>query len=296
MHPSAKPWVDGVRRPSPAQGARDLGWWLVRRPGAVLAIIGTVVRTCARQPGYLARSLATVPIAAAIARRVARIRRTAHPRPLRDVPGAGSLGVPPADRASLQHHRARPRHLRDAGDACREGPGCRLRRRHLLVQPRLPAPVRRRVGDARPRHPLRDRAGPVPRTGPGGAPKEGPISALCVASLQEHKGHRVLLEAVSAPGGDAGRIHLTLIGDGPERARLEEQARGLGIDGAGRLRGRSARGRGPKAPRRDGPLRAPKPGRPRRSDGGTAGRAHGVACLRHTNCRIAHLGHPRDHP
>ena len=40
----------------------------------------------------------------------------------------------------------------------------------------------------------------------------------------------MLLEAVSAPGGDAGRIHLTLIGDGPERDSLEEQARGLGID------------------------------------------------------------------
>ena len=58
VHPSAKPWVDGVKRPSPAEGARDLGWWLVRRPGAVLGIIGTVhshLRATAGLPRSLAR-------------------------------------------------------------------------------------------------------------------------------------------------------------------------------------------------------------------------------------------------
>ena len=50
---------------------------------------------------------------------------------------------------------------------------------------------------------------------------------LVPARLHEQKGHRYLLEAaVELPG-----VHFALAGDGPERPRLEAQARALGIEG-----------------------------------------------------------------
>jgi colanic acid/amylovoran biosynthesis glycosyltransferase len=229
VHASAKAWVDGVRHPSPAQGARDLGWWLVRRPGAVLAIIGTIVRTCARRPGYLARSLATVPIAAAIARRVresgaehVHAHYATFPalaawacRRLAGLPY--SMTVHAHDIFVTQAMLAEK--VRDAAFVDAISSYNRDFLRPYGGDAETPVHVIH-CGIELDRYPYR----------PRNAPKEGPISALCVASLQEHKGHRVLLEAVAAPDGAASRFHLTLIGDGPERSHLEEQARELGID------------------------------------------------------------------
>ncbi len=49
---------------------------------------------------------------------------------------------------------------------------------------------------------------------PRSAPSTGPIEVLCVASLQEHKGQRAL-DAIASEESPAGRIRLTLVGDGP---------------------------------------------------------------------------------
>ena len=64
---------------------------------------------------------------------------------------------------------------------------------------------------------------------PRGVPAEGPVRALCVASLQEYKGHAVLLEALAAPELD--RVELDVVGDGPLRAELEARAGALGLGG-----------------------------------------------------------------
>ncbi|MFF4348679.1 glycosyltransferase [Streptomyces sp. NPDC001530] len=53
---------------------------------------------------------------------------------------------------------------------------------------------------------------------------------VCVANLKSHKGHRYLLEACAMLRSRAGGCTLALIGDGPERAELEAQARRLRID------------------------------------------------------------------
>jgi glycosyltransferase involved in cell wall biosynthesis len=60
-------------------------------------------------------------------------------------------------------------------------------------------------------------------------PAEGPISALCVASLQEYKGHRFLLQALAVGGPNIDRIRLDLIGDGPLKDELRRTASSLGI-------------------------------------------------------------------
>ena len=61
---------------------------------------------------------------------------------------------------------------------------------------------------------------------PRGVPAEGPVRALCVASLQEYKGHAVLLEALA--GTELERVELDLVGDGPLRAELERPGRRAG--------------------------------------------------------------------
>jgi glycosyltransferase involved in cell wall biosynthesis len=59
-----------------------------------------------------------------------------------------------------------------------------------------------------------------------GLPVSGPLVGI-VATLRSWKGHRFLLEAV-ATLADLDP-HLAIVGDGPQRAALEEQARTLGI-------------------------------------------------------------------
>src|SRR6185295_7410350 len=69
------------------------------------------------------------------------------------------------------------------------------------------------------------------------APEQGPVRALCVASLEEKKGHRVLLRAL-ADGGDAlARIELDLVGPGALRGELEALAADLGLGDRVRFHG-----------------------------------------------------------
>jgi glycosyltransferase involved in cell wall biosynthesis len=68
-------------------------------------------------------------------------------------------------------------------------------------------------------------------------PQHGPVRALCIASLQEYKGHRVLLEALAAGGPNVDRLQLDLIGDGELLGQLRELATELGISGRVRFLG-----------------------------------------------------------
>lgn len=54
----------------------------------------------------------------------------------------------------------------------------------------------------------------------------------CVARLAAIKDHRTLLEAFARLRSARPDAHLTLVGDGPERAALEERAARLGVGGA----------------------------------------------------------------
>jgi glycosyltransferase involved in cell wall biosynthesis len=64
-----------------------------------------------------------------------------------------------------------------------------------------------------------------------------PVRALCVASLQEYKGHRVLLEALAGGGRRLATIQIDLVGSGPLREALEELARELGLQSRVRFHG-----------------------------------------------------------
>lgn len=74
--------------------------------------------------------------------------------------------------------------------------------------------------------------GPLDRTVslPEGWTRPGAVMVACVANLIDYKNHRMLLAAFATAAGREPRLRLVLLGDGPERARLEAQARDLGID------------------------------------------------------------------
>jgi len=65
---------------------------------------------------------------------------------------------------------------------------------------------------------------------PASAPTS-PFHIVCTGRMVAAKGHRILLEALSALIASDVSLTCTLIGDGPERPVLEEQARRQGISG-----------------------------------------------------------------
>jgi glycosyltransferase involved in cell wall biosynthesis len=52
-------------------------------------------------------------------------------------------------------------------------------------------------------------------------PPTGPVRMLCVATMQESKGHRVLLEALARGDGELERVQVEFVGEGELRRQLE---------------------------------------------------------------------------
>ena len=151
------------------------------------------------------------------ARRAPPARRS-RARALRHLPRARRLALPPADRHALQLHGARARHLRRPEHA---GRGSSRTRRSRSRSPSTTAASWRPTATGRGSTSSMPASTP-PRCPSGREPcrREGPVRALCVASLQEYKGHAVLLEAL-AGAPELERVELDLVGGGPLRAELE---------------------------------------------------------------------------
>ena len=237
-------------------------------------------RGYARVPRVLPRALATIPLAAAHARRLQRERRRARPRrtsrPTRRSPRGSTWRL---DGRPVQLHRARSRPLRPPGDACTQGGGRRLRGRDLratterfLLEHAAAASPRVVVVhcgvDPEPARLPRARAGAGRR----------PVSSPCVAALRPPtRATPCCCRRSPAPGRRSPTRGSSSSATGPLRAELEAQARALGLGGP-RALPRQAAGAGGRAPaRRRRRLRAAERGRPRRRHGGDAGRADGGA-------------------
>jgi colanic acid/amylovoran biosynthesis glycosyltransferase len=223
VHPAAVPWVARLRRAGAAEGVRALGWWLLRRPGRTIAAVAAVVAGYARVPRVLPRALATVPLAAAHARRL-RAERIEHVHahfatyPALAAWIAGRLADVPYSFTAHAHdlfiHQAML--ARKAADAAfvvaisefnqrflRERAGGRIEVVHCGVDP--------------------ERFALAPRQ-PGDDP-----TIVCVAALRPPKGHTVLLHALAGAPDVLRRARLELVGDGPLRSALEREAQGLGL-------------------------------------------------------------------
>lgn len=228
VHPSARPWMEGLRCCRAAGALAGVAWWAARRPLRLSSSIALIAAGHRRRPRTLLRALATVPVAAA------------HARTLR------SLGV---DHVHA-HYATYPalaawlcRRLTDVGYSFTvHAHDVFVDRSHLtrkLRDARFVVAVSHYNRDflaahcaapATPVHVVRCGIDPAAYPcRPRGVPRAGPVRALCVASLQEYKGHRLLLEALaqSEPGLD--RVRLDIVGEGPLRRRLATLAEGLGI-------------------------------------------------------------------
>jgi colanic acid/amylovoran biosynthesis glycosyltransferase len=227
VHPVAAPLLARHHRPTMAEAAAASIWWAGRRPLRLLGCVAAVVRAYAHRPRLLARALATLPLAAAHARR---------------------LRAAEVDR--LHAHYASYPTL--AAWLCHRltgiGYGFTVHAHDIFVDQSL---LPRKVADADFVVAISefDREFLVPYGGGGATPVEvvhcgievglyefrphpiaasGPVDALCVASLQEYKGHAVLFDAVARrPALD--RLRLTLVGEGVLREELEVHAEALGI-------------------------------------------------------------------
>lgn len=223
VHERARPWMAALRRPTPVRGVLALAWWLTRRPGALLPALGTVVRSHARSPGLLARALATVPIAAAHARELEASKVDHVHAHYATYPALAAwliqrlTGIPYSFTA----------HAHDIYV-------------HRLMLGRKVAEARFVVTISDFNHRLLTQAGGTPvevvhcgvpvdsiACRPRTLPTEGPVQVLCVASLQEYKGHAILLDALAMGGLE--RLRVECVGSGPLRSDLKARAAALGL-------------------------------------------------------------------
>ena len=248
VHPAARPWMQRLWRAGAGQGCAALAWWMLRRPRRTLAVVGAVVAGYARVPRVLPRALATIPLAAAHARRLERERVEHVHAHFATYPALAAwinwrlTGVPysfTAHAHDLFIHQAML--ARKAADAAFVVAISRYNERFLLE----------RAGPRRPRvlvvhcgvHPDRF-AFRVRRLEPG----RPPVIA-CVAALRPPKGHAVLLRALAGAPAPLADARLELVGDGPLRAELETLARTLGHRWARPVPRQPAGGRGGGAAR-----------------------------------------------
>jgi glycosyltransferase involved in cell wall biosynthesis len=229
VQPDAAPWVERLQRPGPGEGAVALAWWLLRRPLRTLSVAGTVVAAHARRPGILVRALATIPLAAAHARRFRRARVDHVHAHFANYPTLAAwvahrlAGVPYSftpHAHDLFVHQAML--ARKAADAAFVVAISDYNRRFLLEQagPEISVPIVR-YGIDPARFPFQVR----PANG------TAPPRIACVGRLLAYKGHAVLLRALAGadvPPPLAG-AQLELVGDGPLRAELERDVAALGL-------------------------------------------------------------------
>jgi glycosyltransferase involved in cell wall biosynthesis len=233
IHPSAAGWTERLARPGLGEALAALIWWAVRRPVRLLTTVGVVLREHLRSPALLARAIVTVPLAAAHARLI-RTRGVQHVHAhYATYPGlsawvSGRLVGTPYSITAHAHdifvdQRMLARKLADAAfvvtiseynrgflaDYVDSG---RIHVVHAGIDPGA--------------YPFMPRA----------VPSQGPVRALCVASLQEYKGHAVLFDAL-ADESALERVELDLVGAGPLRAALERQVRELGLGDRVRFHG-----------------------------------------------------------
>lgn len=218
VHPAAVPWTRRLRRPGAAAGLAALAWWLARRPLRMLGVLATVTAAYARMPRVLPRAVAAVVLAAAHARhlRVDYVHAHFATYPALAAWVARRLTGTPYSFTAHAHdlfiHQAML--ARKAAEAEFVVAISAYNRDFLRAHAGARAIHVVHCGVDPDRFPFRPR-----RAGT-------PVRIACVAALREAKGHAVLLDAVASLEG----VELDLVGDGPERARLEAQAARLGID------------------------------------------------------------------
>jgi colanic acid/amylovoran biosynthesis glycosyltransferase len=236
VHDIAKRWNDRQIRPTITEALAGFAWALLTRPLAVSSALTTVTLGYLRSPSLLVRALITVLLACAHARDLARRSGPTHVHAhyatypalaawvCRRLVGASYSFTAHAhdlyvDTSMLGAKIADARYVVTISDYNR-----------ALLEQHNPTHTPIRVV-----HAGIDTA--AYRFRPREIPADGQVRALTVASLQQYKGHAVLLEALAIGGPEVDRITLDLVGDGVLRGDLEALTDGLGLSGRVRFLG-----------------------------------------------------------
>jgi colanic acid/amylovoran biosynthesis glycosyltransferase len=227
VHQLAENWLAHAHGSSPLRAARGLGWCLARRPLRTLSSAALIGRDHWRHPRLLARNLIALAAAAAHVRAVRAASKQHVHAHFATYPALGAwlchrlLGIPYSFTVHAHDIYVHQIGLRRRIDDAEFVVAISEYNRRLVEElgtADTPVHVIHCGVDAadydyEPRTPAAD----------------GPVHALCVASLEEKKGHRFLFEALASGEPGLNRIQLDLIGSGKLTEELEEEARRLGI-------------------------------------------------------------------
>lgn len=229
VHDIARKWVLRLRRPSFGEALLGVGWAAARNPWVLASVIATVTSSYFARPSHLARALVTVALACAHAKEIHRSGHSVHLHAhyatypalaawvCHKLLGLGYSFTAHAHDLYIDQSML-PTKIADADFVVTIS---EYNRRFLdrFVPPGSTVSVVHCGIDVA-KYAYRERE----------MPEEGPVHALCVASLGEKKGHQVLFRALAIGGPGVDRIQLDLIGPGPLRKSLGRLAEELGIE------------------------------------------------------------------
>lgn len=225
VHPVARPWSERLHRADVRDGLYALPWWLRRRPFRLLSTFAVVVRAHGRRPQVLGRALVTLLLALGHARRAPLLGVEHVHAHFASFPTMAAwviwrlTGIPYSFTSHAHdlfvHQLFLARKVRDARFLVTIS---EFNRRFLIQVSGGPEIHVVHAGIDCQRYPFRERDLSSRRS----------VGAVTVATLQEKKGHAVLLEALAGEPRLA-HLELELVGDGELRESLEAQVDRLGL-------------------------------------------------------------------
>lgn len=215
---------------------------LVRRPGAVARALATIVRETWRSRRLLVGALAAFPYAVDLADRLPRAGVDHVHGHFATHPAAVAWAVHRLSGLSYSFtahgsdlHRDRSMLRTKVRDAAFVVTVSESNRDVIVAEcgPSAAAKV----------HVVRCGIDPtqLPRRTPPHTVAGGPVRVCCVGTLHEVKGQAVLVEACRRLVGAGRDVHCTLVGDGPDRTALAQQARDAGLGDRLHITGRVPR-------------------------------------------------------